>query len=42
MFHSLLIESCLVVDSIDYRATNHICNSLQGFQQMRKLNEEAM
>ncbi|KAI3453969.1 hypothetical protein Pfo_010632, partial [Paulownia fortunei] len=38
------IESCLVVDStdtwiVDSGATNHICNTLQGFQVTRELNE---
>ena len=36
---SYYIETCLVVDStdswiVDSGATNHICNSLQGFQTM--------
>ena len=43
MSHSLLIESCLVVDStkswwIDFGAIDHICNLLQGFQLRRTLN----
>ena len=38
------IETCLVVDStntwiVDSGATNHVCNSLQGFQVTRQLNE---
>ncbi|KAI3457782.1 hypothetical protein Pfo_014445 [Paulownia fortunei] len=38
------IESCLVVDStdtwiVDSGATNHICNTLQGFQVTKELNE---
>ena len=41
---SFLLEICLVqnpMDSwcVDSGCTNHICNSLQGFQKTRKLNE---
>ena len=41
---SYYIETCLVVDStdswiVDSGATNHICNSLQGFQIMQKIEK---
>ena len=41
---SFLLEICLVqnpTDSwyVDSGCTNHICNSLQGFQETRKFNE---
>ena len=44
MKSSLFLEICLVqnpTDSwcVDLGCTNHICNSLQGFQETRKLNE---
>ena len=44
MKSSFLLEICLVqnpTDSwcVDSSCTNHICNSLQGFQETRKLNE---
>ena len=44
MFDSILVESCLVVDYtslwwIDSEAIDHICNSLQGFQLRKRLNE---
>ena len=44
MNSSFLLEICLVqnpTDSwcVDSSCTNHICNSLQGFQETRKLNE---
>ena len=44
MNSSFLLEICLVqnpIDSwcVDSGCTNHICNSLQGFQETRKLNE---
>ena len=44
MKSSFLLEICLVqnpMDSwcVDSGRTNHICNSLQGFQETRKLNE---
>ena len=47
MHHSLLVESCLVLDStnswwIDFRAIDHVSNSLQGFQVRRKLNDGDM
>ena len=47
MPHSLLVKSYLVVDStnswlIDFGAIDHICNSLQGFQLRRRLNEGEM
>ena len=43
-FSTAVIGSCFVADStnswwIDSRATNHICNSLQGFKVTRSLNE---
>ena len=43
----LLVESSLVVDStnswlIDFKATDHVYNSLQRFQLMRMLNTEGM
>ena len=46
-FSTTVIESCFVADSanswwIDSRATNHICNSLQGFRVTRGLNEGDM
>ena len=42
-FYSLIVE-CLAVRStgtwcVDSGATNHICNSLQGFQETRKLSD---
>ena len=47
MKSTLLLETCLVqnpIDSwcVDLGCTNHICNSLQGFQETRKLNEGEM
>ena len=44
MTSSFILEICLVqnlTDSwcVDSSCTNHICNSLQGFQETRKLNE---
>ena len=47
MKSSFLLEICLVqnpMDSwcVDSGCTNHICNSLQGFQETRKLNEGEM
>ena len=44
MKSSFLLEICLVqnpTDSwyVDSSCTNHICNSMQGFQETRKLNE---
>ncbi|KAB7525493.1 hypothetical protein F8C76_17835, partial [Flagellimonas olearia] len=41
---SYYIETCLVVDStdswiVDSGATNHICNSLQGFQIMQRIEK---
>ena len=44
MKSSFLLEICLVqnpMDSwcVDSGCTNHICNTLQGFQETRKLNE---
>ena len=44
MKSSFLLEICLVqnpMDSwrVDLGCTNHICNSLQGFQDTRKLNK---
>ena len=44
MKSSFLLEICLVqnpTDSwcVDSSCTNHICNTLQGFQETRKLNE---
>ena len=41
---SLVVESCLAVLStstwcVDTGATNHVCNSLQGFQETRKLSD---
>ena len=47
MHHYLLVELSLVVDStnswlIDLRGTNHVYNSLQRFQLMRRLNTEDM
>ena len=44
MKSSFLLEMCLVqnpTDSwcVDSSCTNHICNTLQGFQETRKLNE---
>ena len=43
VFHSLIVNSCIVVDStnswwIDFKATKHICNSLQEFQLRTRLN----
>ena len=45
--NSLLVESCLVVDSInswwiDSEATKHVYNSLKGFQRRIRLNERYM
>ena len=47
MHHSLLVKSCLLLDStnswwIDFEATDHVCNSLQGFQVRRRLNDGDM
>ena len=47
MKSSFLLEICLVqnpTDSwcVDLGCTNHICNSLQGFQETRKLNEREL
>ena len=47
MHHYLLAESCLVLDSTnswwtDSKATTHVCNSLQGFQLRRRLNDQDM
>ena len=44
MNNTFLLEICLVknpTDSwcVDLGCTNHICNSLQGFQETKKLNE---
>ena len=44
MKSSFLLEICLVQNpsdswSVDSSFTNHICNSLQGFQETRKLSE---
>ena len=44
MNSSFLLELCLVQNPtnswyVDSGCTNHICNSLQGFQETRKLNE---
>ena len=44
---SFLLEICLVqnpTDSwcVDSGCTNHICNSLQGFQETKKLNERGI
>ena len=44
MMRSFLLENCLVnnpMDSwcVDLGCTNHICNTLQGFQETRRLNE---
>ena len=41
---SLVVESCLVVLStstwcVNTGATNHVCNSLQGFQETRRLSD---
>ena len=41
---SLVVESCLAVLStstwcVDTGATNHVCNSLQGFQETRRLSD---
>ena len=46
-FSTAVIESCFVADSanswwIDSGATEHICNSLQGFRVTRSLNEGEM
>ena len=43
-FYSLVVESCLAVVStgtwcVDTGATNHVCNSLQGFQETKQLGE---
>ena len=43
-FHSLVVESCLAVIStgiwcVDTEATNHVCNSLQRFQETRQLSD---
>ena len=45
--NTFLLKTCLVqnpTDSwrVDSSCTNHICNSLQGFQETRKLNEGEM
>ena len=47
MHHSFLVESCLVLDStnywwIDFEATDHVCNSFQGFNLKRRLNYRDM
>jgi Zinc knuckle. len=47
IFHSLVVESCFVVRStstwcVDTGATNHVCNSLQGFQETRRLSDGEM
>ena len=44
MKSSFLLEICLVQNPtnsccVDSSCTNHICNSLQGFQETRKFNE---
>ena len=44
MKNTFLFEICLVLNpmdswSVDLGCTNHICNSLQGFQETRKLKE---
>ena len=44
MKSSFLLEICLVQNPtnswcVDSGCTNHICNSLKGFQETRKLNE---
>ena len=44
MKSTFLLETCLVQNPtkswcVDSGCTNHICNSLQGFQETRKLNE---
>ena len=43
-FHSLVVESCLAVVStgtwcVDTGATNHLRNSLQGFEETKQLGE---
>ena len=45
--HYLLVESCLVLDSTnswwtDFRATNHVCNLLLGFQLRIRMNDGDM
>ena len=47
MHHFLLVESCLVVDSakswwIDFKASDDIYNSSQGFQLRRRLKDKEM
>ena len=47
MKSSFLLEICLVQNPtnswcVDSSCTDHICNSLQGFQETRKLNEGEM
>ena len=42
MSHALVVETCLMACTIgtwcvDTGATNHVCNSLQGFQKTRRL-----
>ena len=42
--YSLVVETCLAVLSsgtwcVDTGATNHVCNSLQGFQETRQLSD---
>ena len=42
--HLQVVESCLAVRStgtwcVDTGATNHVCNSLQGFQETRQLSD---
>ena len=44
MKSSFLLEICLVQNPtnswcVDSGCTNHICNTLQGFQEIKKLNE---
>ncbi|RVW99042.1 Retrovirus-related Pol polyprotein from transposon TNT 1-94 [Vitis vinifera] len=43
-FHLLVVETCLAVLTthqwcVDSGATNHVCNSLQGFQETRQLSK---
>ena len=47
MHHSLLVESCLVLDStnswwIEFGAIDHVYNSLQGFRLRKSLNDGDM
>ena len=47
MHHSLLVESCLVLDStnswwINFGVIDHVYNSLQGFQLRKRLNDGDM